>query len=238
MTQANEEEPYLGDLNKTALLNELFETPAEQRDEAWQKTFLDNVLDASFACDEPQVAGGPDGFPYFRLHIPEPNTSFQCFVIRHMIGDFLLENGFGIVINPQKPSPDWVFSYGDIVNYHLKQEFYTSSSMPPLPPTEVLDKDERVLIGQPSESLFPMSVRQNMKKYLQWKKIEDVKILLMSRQSEQGMRQELVFNLTPDRFVSHEEYEAVMQSLAWFLPRHYIYVSMEEASFKSEFAPL
>jgi hypothetical protein len=238
VTKTKEEEPYLGDLNKTAILSTLFETPKPQRDEQWTKAFLENVVDASFACGDPKVIGGPDGFPYFDLHIPEPDKPFQCFVIRHMIGDFLLQNGFGVVINPKKPEPDWAFSHGDIVNYHLRGEFYTTVSTPPLPATEVLEKEERVLIGQPSESMLPMTVRQNMARYLEWKKIRDVKILLMSRQGEQGMRQELVFNLTPDRFASHQEYEAIMQSLGWFLPRHYLYVSMDEAGLKNEFVAL
>jgi len=68
--------------------------------------------------------------------------------------------------------------------------------------------------------------------------INDSKLLLMNRQNSDGVLQELVFNLTPDKFETQEHYEGVMERIAWFLPRHYSYVSMQESSFKDAFKPL
>jgi len=231
-------EPYYGDLTKTKILRELFIVAREQRDDAWKINFFENVLDASFKCGDPQVIEGPDGFPYFQLNTPEPLQEFQCFVLRHMKDDFLLEKGFGVVINPLKGQPDWVFSYGDIVNYHLRNEFYTKSTVWNLPANETIKEEVKVLAGQPSESILPVQTRAVIREFLSGIGINDCKVFLMNRQKPEGYLQELVFNLTPDKFQKQEHYEAVMRSIAWYLPRHYTYVAMDESTMKENFQPL
>ena len=79
---------YLGDLEKTQIIFDLIRVPAEERDEQWQRSFLTNIVEASFRCGDPQVIAGPDGFPYVQLLMPKPNESFQCYVIDHMKDDF------------------------------------------------------------------------------------------------------------------------------------------------------
>ena len=233
-----EREPYYGDLGKTKILRELFDTPVEQRNEDWQINFLENVVDASFSCGDPQVIEGPDGFPYFQLNIPEPNKQFQCYVIRHMKNDFLLEKGYGVVINPSKGAPDWVFSYGDIVNYQIRNEFYTKSENWHLPMQETIKEKEEILVGQPSESILPNETRSVIRNFLEGLGLNDVKLFLMNRNKPEGYLQELVFNLTPDKFEKKEHFDGVMKSIAWYLPRHYSYVAMNESNFKDSFKPL
>lgn len=227
---------YLGDLEKTQFLQGLFETPANQRDQQWKDKFLSNVSDASFACGDPQVITGPDQFPYFQLRIPEPYKQFQCFVIRHMKDDFLLEQGLGVVLNAHKGQPDWVFSSGDIVNLHLRNEFYSQRHTEPGPAVEVLQQEEQVFVGQPSEEMLPSKTRHVIQSWLSSQGIAEAKVLLMKRGNDQD--EELVFNLQPDMFPSPEYFESIMNRLTWFLPRHYSVLSMREASMPGSFAPL
>lgn len=233
-----DKEPYYGDLEKTRILDNLFKVGRENRDDSWRKMFLDNVADASFSCGEPQVITGPDGFSYFQLNIPEPNKPFQCFVISHMKDDFPLRSGIGVVINPFKGNPDWVFSYGDIVNFHIRDEFYTIATNRNFKKQEIIEKAEQVLVGQPSETILPEFVRPVIREYLKGYGVTDCKLLLMSRNTPDGVLQELVFNLTLDRFESKERFDKVMNGLAWFLPRHYTFVAMNESSVKEHFRPL
>jgi hypothetical protein len=237
MTEISKE-PYYGDLEKTGLLVGLFNIPPEQRDESWKRKFLDNVVDASFACGDPQVLTGPDGYPYFQLILPEPGKPFTCYVIRHMKDDFLLANGWGIAVNSLKGQTEWMFSYGDVLNFHLRGEFYTHTDMPELPSKEIIQEKEEVLVGQPSETLFPAQARNVLRRYLKYLGVENVKIMLMNRKKSGTVLQQLVFNLTPEKFDSNERYEQVMRSLGWFLPRHYSYVAMNEKDFKDSFASL
>lgn len=220
-------EPYSGDLHKTDLLAGLFEIPPIQRNESWKSEFLSNVADASFACGDPQVIVGPDGFLYFNLMIPEPYKEFQCYVIRHMKDDFLLHEGFGVIINSNKEKPDWVFSYGDIVNFHMNGEFYSKPD-PEKPGVGMISNDNTVMAGQPSENFLPKQCRRVIKNYLKSLGMDEVGILLIHRPVPYGAYPELVFKLTAEKFINEAEYERVMKSLSWFLPRHYTYASAED----------
>lgn len=235
-------EPYLGDLTKTDILVKLVQTAPHERDENWRQTFLDNIVQASFRCGDPQVKTGPDGFPYFQLFLPEPFKEFQCFVIDRMKDDFLLESGFGVVINPAENTADWVLSYGDILNLHLNNSFYTTTETAFSKETssEIIAKNEQVMIGQPSEIILPKVVRNLIAAFLKMNGIESPKVLLMMRQKANGagVSQDIVFNLTPGNFKDENTYKRVMQAISWYLPGHYSYVSMDEKTFQNGFLPL
>lgn len=231
-------EVYYGDLEKTAVLDNLFAVPHEQRDQSWQQSFLSNVDDASFACNDPQVISGPDGFPYFVLNIPEPKKEFQCYVIKHMVPDFILDNGLGVAINPAKGQPDWVFTYGELVNYHLRKEFYTESNNWLVQTEKVVKENTELLVGQPSEYIIPAPTRNILKQYLKQYTNTEAKILLTNRAQGEEYIQQLVFNLTPNDFSSEEHFNGVMQNIGWFLPRHYTFASTSEETFGEHFMPL
>ncbi len=234
-------EGYLGDLEKTGILDDLVKTPKAQRDQQWQDKFLTNVSGASFRCGEPQVAAGPDGYPYFQLHLPEPNKKFQCFVIDEM-KDHLLKSGFGVVINPAPNSADYVFSYGDILNLEVNNTFYTDgeTQFSKGASDETIDKDEKVMVGQPSEAVLPKAARQIISEQLKKSGVETPKVVLLMRSNDDGkdISQDLVFNVTPKDFADEESYRAVMKSIGWYLPRHYSYLGMEENSLGNSFMPL
>lgn len=233
-----EKQGYYGDLEKTDLLTKLFEVAKENRDEAWNNEFLSHVAEASFACGNPQVIQGPDGFPYFQLEIPEPNKPFQCYVISHMIPDFILERGIGIVINAHKGQPDWVFSYGSLVNFSSQKEFYTAGTSLQLPEIETIRENKDVLIGQPSKAFLPMETRTILRQFIEQQGISDVKIALMSRKYGDEVLQELVTNLTP-RKIGEQLYGGLQTHLKWFLPDHYSVIAMDEdSSLKDHFESL
>lgn len=233
-----EKERYYGDLEKTAVLTTLFKVAKEKRDEVWNNEFLTHVADASFACGNPQIIQGPDGFPYFQLDTPQPNQSFQCYVLKHMIPDFILERGIGVAINPGKGQPDWVFTYGDLVNFSMRNEFYTEVPDLRLPQVETIEKNENVLVGQPSEAFLPTAARAILRQFIAQQGIHDVKVALMSRKYGDEVLQELVTNLTPEK-TGPERFESLQTHLKWFLPRHYGMVAMaENGSLKGNFEPL
>ena len=238
MSTTPEKEPYYGDLEKTQILNELFAVAKDARDDQWQQQVIRNLAEASFRCGDPQLLTGPGGFPYFTLFIPEENQPFTCYVLSHMVDDFLFERGWGVVINLHGNQPDWLLTYGDVVNYKINKEFYSAPQVPDLPPSGILEKEEQVLVGQPSDLLLPPQVRDAMRQYLEHHGHKDVKIVLLSRQTPHGPVQQLIFNLTPDRFDSEEAYQAFTQSLGWFMPHHYLFGAMEEKVFKGQWAVL
>lgn len=211
---------YQGDLTKTNIIQQLFKTPKEARDAVWQQKFLANVADAAFRAAQPQVIKGPDGFPYFILFIPEAFQNFQAYTIRHMKDDFLLDSGYGIVVNPQGNAADWVFSYGDIVNFHITGEFYSPSQVP-LQRQETLLADEKMMAGAPSEKFLPKQARAIIRDFLKSMGIAQPKVMLVSRNINGKPVQELSFNVTQGDFPTQRHYTFTMEHLAWYLPRHY-----------------
>lgn len=236
-------ELYLGDLRKTALVRDLFEVSHERRQDNWIKTFYQNIVDASFQCGTPQVMRGPDGFNYFVLRVPEEGKPFQCFVLRHMVGDFLLREGLGVVFEPSpEAQPQWVFSYGDIVGFSLTGAFGPAEGTAPAPSgasSEVIQNEEEVLIAHPSESLLPSLSRAVLRRFLQAQGLKEPKVFLMMRRNPTGgVFQEFVFNLGVENLGTEEKSHAVGSWIGWFLPRGYRYASVDEESFKSHFQAL
>lgn len=227
------------DITKTQVMVDLFQVPQEKRDDIWQQTFYDSVQTASYACGNPQVFEGPDGFPYFILRTPEPNKPFESFCIKNMKDDFLLEKGFGVVINPKENSVDWVFSYGDIVNLHLNKEFFTKTDTVEIKNEETIKKNEQVLITQPSELFLPTQARQALKAFLQSIGIKRPKIMMVCRTIDGQVIQELAFNIFREDFQSIDHLNYRLKQISWFLPRHYVILSFpKNSNFTNHFADL
>ncbi|RZJ80256.1 MAG: hypothetical protein EOO47_08175 [Flavobacterium sp.] len=234
-------EPYYGDLEKTEIIANLFAVPKEDRNENWTRKFIANMPAASFRCGDPQVIAGPDGFPYFQLFLPEPNTPFTCYVVDKIKDDFLLEKGFGVVFNLVDGEPDYVLSYGDILNWHLNKEFYTEhSAFSKLKTDEVLVEDEEVLVGQPNENILPVYTQKLLGDYLRLNGIKDPKMALIMRNDKKNkdFSQDLAFNIGPNDFENEQMYRAVMGNLAWYLPRHYSYIGITYGSMKNDFTSI
>ncbi|MBB6501602.1 hypothetical protein [Pedobacter cryoconitis] len=233
---------FLGDLEKTEMLAVLLAVPMEQRDVDWVDRFLTDLPMASLRCGTPQVIAGPDGFPYFQLFVPKPGEEYQSFVIERMMGDFILERGYGIVINPGEGQPDWVLSYGDILNYHLNGGFFTAEdsqfSISSTTEEEIVEEGEEIMVGQPAETVLPSETRKLLKDFFELNGIEGPKVLLMARKIGEELKQDLAFNITPERFESEVHYRNMMQTVTWYLPRHYSVIGLHDDNIENGFMPL
>lgn len=227
------------DISKTQVMVDLFSVAVNDRDENWTKLFYENVKTASYACGNPQVFNGPDGFPYFVLKTPEANKPFESFCIQNMKDDFLLDKGLGVAINPSATSVDWVFSYGDIVNLHINKELSTKTDNLQIENEVTIQKDEKVLLAQPSESFLPKQARQNLRTFLQSIGIKRPQIMMVCRTIEGQVIQELAFNVFREDFQTTEQLNFRLKQISWFLPRHYVVLSLpKNSNFNSNFADL
>ncbi|MET1055647.1 MAG: hypothetical protein ABWY16_10090 [Pedobacter sp.] len=229
-----------GDLEKTQLIATLLEVPREERTENWVSQFLAALPLAAFRCGTPQLIAGPDGFPYFQLFIPAPGEEFQSYVIQEMISGFLVERGYGVVLNPGAGQPDWVLTYGDILNFHLSGSFFTLDSLfsNSSNTEEEVAQGEEIMIGQPSETILPAQTRKLLRDFFELNGIQDPKVMLMMRKNGEDLNQDLAFNITPEIFESEEHYRNMMQTVTWYLPRHYSVVGLDESHVENGFMPL
>ncbi len=236
----NNNNNLLGDLAATISLNSLMSIPFAERDEQWRIDFLNYLPVSSLQLGDPEVIVGPDGFPYVQLTTVEKDKNYQAFVIKNRNFDFILNQGFGVVINAHLEQPDWILSYGDLMNLSLNNEFYTEESLfSKNSGASTIDKDEKILVGQPSEVIFPKVARAALREFLVYQGLSNPKVMLIARnyEEENTVTQDLVFNITPSQFENMEEFNALMGQIGWFLPRHYSYMGMDEFSVNG-FMPL
>ncbi len=227
------------DISKTQIMVDLFSVTKEERDDNWTKSLYENVITASYACGNPQIFNGPDGFPYFILRTPEANKPFESFCIQNMKDDFLIDKGLGVVINPNEASVDWVFSYGDIVNLHINKELLTKTDNIQIENEMTIQKEEKVLVAQPSESFLPKKARQHLKSFLQSIGIKRPQLMMVCRTIDGHVIQELAFNIFREDFQSTEQLNFRLKQISWFLPSHYVVLSLpKKSNFNSSFADL
>lgn len=226
-----------GDLDKTQVISNLLLIPKAERNAQWREKFLANVIDAKFSSGDPEILRGPDGYSYLNLLSPGTLDRSSDVVIRQWMDD-LIEKGIGVAINPQQ-NPDWVFTSGDILNFKLNGEFYTASPDFNLEREEIIQKEEEVLVGQPSEIYLPRQARRSIKNFLSQLDIENPQILLLARTKPEGMLQELAFDITRADFDQDKDFDYAMQSVSWFLPSHYTVISLsKDSNVGDSFLPL
>lgn len=237
----NEQQPnFLGDLEKTIIINQLMEVPFADRNEQWRDDFLSHIAGANLKLGDPEVIMSNDGFPYIQLQTVAPDESFQAFVLQNQL-DVILEQGFGVAINAQSGQPDWVFSYGDLVNLKLNHFFYSEVSLFSNPSEYLgIGQDEDILVGQPSEDIFPGYLRRQVKEFLQYSGVKNPKMMLIARNytDEERASQDLVFNIMPTQFATEKDFNTIMNTVQWFLPKHYSFFGVDEMSIENGFQPL
>ncbi|MCB9284657.1 MAG: hypothetical protein H6563_11330 [Lewinellaceae bacterium] len=206
-------------MEESNLLTKLFKVPKENRDESWMGPFLNAIPTAELASEDPQVLMGPDGFPYFGLYTPKPGQDFEPFSIQDLIPQLLLRNGIGVAINPSPEGVDWVFSYGDILNWHLRGAFYSATPEFQAP---VSEEDTGSLITEKMpDDVLPMKAREVLRAFLKNKGVARPKAFLLTQTTETDILRSLVFNIFEEEFESTETFNTLMEQIQWFLPKHY-----------------
>jgi hypothetical protein len=225
------------DINKTHQVVALLKVPRAARDTNWYISFYENVGNASFACGTPQLLTGPDGFPYFILRSPEENKPFESFCIENMKDDFLLEKGWGVVFNPaEDKSADWVFTYGDIVNFHINKRFKSPVAGAALAGVEFKGNvghttaSQQVMVGQPSQTYLPEPTRNVLRSFLQSKGIRNPKVMLVSSYDDGQTARRLALNIPPENYPDGAQLDQLMQQVGWFLPNDYILIPLSKKS--------
>lgn len=225
--QHEESELPLYDSSKTVTIANLLQVPASKRNDFWHSEFNAAIVNASFASGTPQVVEGPDGFPYFKLQMPESKKPFNPFSLLS-IREHVLTNGYGVALSVDGNQIVWSIPHGAMVNLHLYGELFSTPDQTGLAETEVLEKETTVLTGQPSEEYLPSTTRAVLKDFLNAQGISDPKVVLMMREKSEASTSELVFNIYAEDFETDEQFVALMHRLRWFLPQHYVVTALEK----------
>ncbi len=206
--------------SKTTLLRKLFETPPSRRGEDWRQEFYDTLPEAALGNPPPKIFYGPDRFPYFHLETDLETGEGELFCLANLL-EYLTTHGLGAAVNPSRGAQEaeWVFSYGDLLSFRLVGAFSIDSTASKSEASRA-SAEEQVLVAAPSEEILPEYARNVLGRYLKESLgVQEPGVLLLSRSAPAV--QQLVFSIFPEDYPEGQAFQAALQSLRWFLPRHY-----------------
>lgn len=212
---------------QTEALQNLLMTPPDSRSLEWYKNFESALLRSGapqFDSASPQLFQGPDGLQYWHLSFPVQNPAhdFKSFIAA------AAEHGCGIVLD--LGGSHYVLHYGDVWSLHEYGYFFKSREEAV---AEEVDTDEtnnlsyfkvskatRIIIGCPSDHYLPPYVKKSIAARLAEAGIDKAGVASVYIR-DLHPRQNLVFSIKESDFPSRQDYQKVMQTLAWSIPKHY-----------------
>jgi hypothetical protein len=199
-------------------ISSLTTIPVSQRDEVWEREFLRSLPQAQLTIVNETPIVGPDGWPYLLVATGGDEPFLK-------VANWLVSQGVGMVVNPDKPIPDYVISYGMIWNLRERGEFFTQIDAPQAGPVE-LRHGQQVFAGPPSSAYLPQDVRAILREFFRQQKIDAPKVLMVS---ENQKRWDLAISIESLGSPPDSEHAGVAEAVSWFLPGHYSIILMRES---------
>lgn len=200
-------------------LMELVKVPDAERDVQWEYRFLDALLASKLRVISPDAQAGPDGWPYLMTE-----TSEQATEPTPKIATWLATRGIGLVVNPGKSYPDFVFNYGML--WHFKETGLFVQPQAEAPPASLeLTQGQGLHAGPPAPQYLPDYVRAVLREFFRDQGLLAVKILVMSADRK---HYDLAFSLESLGNPPPHEHEGIAEAISWFLPAHYSLVLVSE----------
>lgn len=205
--------------------SELLEASEDQRDSNWEEQFLAVFSQAQLAVIQEDVQQGPDGFSYLMVEDSPTKNQSALKVI-----DWLSQRGVGLVLNPQKKIPDYVFTYGMIWSF---QEFgYFSKPQKTVPPEELaIEGGQEFFFGEPSSNYLPPYVRVILKEFFQQQNVLMPRVAMLSLDNKNF---DLCWSLESLGDPPEKEHDDLAEAVSWFLPSDYSIVFMKEKQLSSK----
>lgn len=204
-------------------LFEHIQTPDSRRDQSWERKLFKYLLDSKVTLLSDASQTGPDGLPYLLVEIKPDSQEPFLDVLR-----WLSDKGIGLVINPNKAFPDYIFSYGMIWNFRERGEFLTDA---PIQTSKefALSNDQQVHAGSPHPQYFPDYVRAHLKDFFVHQGVFRPRFLVIG----QNNHYDLCFSIESLGNPPQEEHAGVLSALSWFFPQHYSLALVSEKDLMS-----
>lgn len=197
-------------------LKTLTEMPESQRQDQWEWQFLEQIVPAKVQIVHDEPRPGPDGFPYIHLRTDTGDEPFLKVV------NWAASRGIGLVINPHKMMPDYVFTFGMLWNFVETGKFVAASDTPPTD----LKIDSETIMGAPTDAYLPPYVRSILKEFLAAQGFPSPRILVAT--SKDFKQTDLVFSVESLAAIEPQDHPVLAEAMGWFLPTHYSLVFASE----------
>lgn len=201
-------------------LLEVVTIPDEKRDHTWEINFFMAVTQGKLKLVHEAPQKGPDGWPYLLAE-----TSTEATEPANKIIQWLALKGVGLVVNPLKSYPDYVFTYGMLWHFKETGLFYRTADASPVGTLE-MEKGQALHAGPPTPQYLPQYVRNILKQFFLDQNVLCPKILVMSADRK---NYDLAFSLESLRNPPTKEHQGILEAISWFLPPHYSIALVSEA---------
>lgn len=200
-------------------LEKLLAVAPDLRDQSWENQFFVELTRSSVGVISESPQQGPDGWPYLLARTDE-NATEPVQKILH----WLFQKGIGLVINPHKEYPDYVFTYGMVWHFKETGLFYRDQKDIPTG-SVIIENSEGVQMGAPSPEFLPDYVRKVLKDFFRDQSLHAVKILVVQSKDK---FYDLAFSLESLGNPPESEYSGIAEAISWFLPPHYSILLVSE----------
>lgn len=197
----------------SATLTEILSVADDKRDVNWENQFFHVLSQGNLKVLIPEPHTGPDGWPYLLADTTEEPTEDSFQRVLHWLSD----KGIGLVVNPQKEYPDYVFTYGMLWNFKETGLFFKKSESVKEGFFEFQLKEVKSA-GEPSAQYLPKYVRAIVKEFLLQQGVIAPKILAFTLD---GAHFDLAFSKESLGDPDSSEHQGLLEALAWFFPLHY-----------------
>jgi hypothetical protein len=216
-------------------LNQLFEIPVANRDEAWELDFLRELALAPIRIVNETAVAGPDGWPYLMISTDLKGDDGEALI---NVARWLSTRGMGFVVNPEKAMPDYVMSYGMVWNFRERGEFLTAveggGRAGASAKTFEIKHGQQLFTGAPSLAYLPEDIRVIVREFLKRQKVVAPKTLMISADQKSW---DLAFSIESMGNPPVAEHAGIAEALSWFLPAHYL-VALVSEKHVAGFSPL
>lgn len=190
-------------------LNELLKINSGLRNDAWEQEFLDTFASSKIYILDDSVQIGPDGWPYLFLSSESTDQVKAEDSVHHLL-QWAYESGVGLVVNPHKERPDYVFHYGMIWNYIHNQKFLINTN------SEIAE-NAPIYVAKVSEDIIPKQPLSFIKDYIKSAGIEEPRAALISRDK---LNYDFALSIESLGNPPKDEHEGIARGIGWFLPNH------------------
>lgn len=190
-------------------LAEHLEVNSGLRDDLWEQELFRLLPQSSIYIIKDSVQMGPDGWPYLYLSTDKTKEHVAEDHAAHLI-QWAYENAVGLVLNPDKERPDYIFHYGLLWNF-VHNKFFIKDFVSEFP------ENAPIYISQVSEDIIPQHALNFIKEYIKSAGIDKPRGALISRDK---INYEFALSLESLGNPPKEEHEGIARGIGWFLPNH------------------
>lgn len=200
-------------------LVDLVKVPDEKRDHQWENDFFMALSTGHLKLLHEAPQQGPDSWPYLLTEISADATEPAQKIIQ-----WLATKGVGLVVNPQKEYPDYVFTFGMLWHFRETGLFYKNAEQASVGAVQ-LDQGQKLHAGPPTPEYLPQYVRNILKEFFRDQNVLRPRILVMSTDRK---HYDLAFSLESLGNPPEKEHQGIAEAISWFLPPHYSLVLVSE----------